>query len=145
MTALNRQRVLNLLDSYFAGDVEGTLARCTDDVELFAPAPVDLLPHMGQHRGKDNLRKAWQVIQGRYSSMRHEVRTILAEDDQVAAHVRVYLTKRESGRIVQYDNAMFFRLRDGRIASIHQITDTFDLVQQLVERDLGALLSGDEA
>src|SRR5689334_22830968 len=114
MTALNRQRVLNLLDTYYAGDIEGTLARCTDDIELFAPAPVDLLPHMGQHRGKDNLRKAWQVIQGRYSSMRHEVRTILAEDDQVAAHVRVYLTKRESGRIVQYDNAMFFRLREGR-------------------------------
>ena len=34
---------------------------------------------------------------------------------------------------------MFFHLRDDRIASIRQIIDTFDLVQQVLERDLGAL------
>lgn len=139
----SRQLVLHLLDTYYAGDIDGALAGCTDDLEYFAPAPIDILPHMGQHRGKDEVRKAWQTIRSRYSDMRHEVRTIVAEDDAVAAHVRVYLTKRTSGRVVQFDNAMFFRLQGGRIASIRQIIDTFDLVQQVLERDLSALLTGD--
>ena len=139
----SRQLVLHLLDTYYAGDIDGALAGCTDDLEYFAPAPIDILPHMGQHRGKDEVRKAWQTIRSRYSDMRHEVRTIVAEDDAVAAHVRVFLTKRTSGRVVQFDNAMFFRLQGGRIASIRQIIDTFDLVQQVLERDLSALLTGD--
>jgi ketosteroid isomerase-like protein len=139
----SRQRVLNLLDTYYAGDIEGALAGCTDDLAYFAPAPIDILPHMGQHDGKDEVRKVWQTIRSRYSDMRHEVRTIVAEDDAVAAHVRVFLTKRSNGRIVQFDNAMFFRLQGGRIAAIRQIIDTFDLVQQVLERDLGALLTGD--
>ena len=139
----SRQLVLHLLDTYYAGDIDGALAGCTDDLEYFAPAPIDILPHMGQHRGKDEVRKAWQTIRSRYSDMRHEVRSIVAEDDAVAAHVRVFLTKRTSGRVVQFDNAMFFRLQGGRIASIRQIIDTFDLVQQVLERDLSALLTGD--
>ena len=139
----SRQRVLDLLDTYYAGDIEGALAGCTDDLEYFAPAPVDILPHMGQHRGKDDVRRAWQTIRSRYSGMRHEVRTMAAEDDVVAALVRVFLTKRTNGRVIQFDSAMFFHLRDGRIASIRQIIDTFDLVQQVLERDLGALLTGD--
>jgi len=139
----SRQRVLHLLDTYYAGDIEAALAGCTDDLEFFAPAPIDILPHMGQHHGKDSVRKAWQTIRARYSDMRHEVRIIVAEDDAVAAHVRVFLTKRTSGRVVQFDNAMFFRLKGDRIASIRQIIDTFDLVQQVLERDLSALLTGD--
>jgi ketosteroid isomerase-like protein len=75
--------------------------------------------------------------------MRHEVRTIVAEDDAVAAHVRAFLTKRTNGRIIQFDSAMFFRLREDRIVSIRQIIDTFDLVQQVLERDLASLLTGD--
>ena len=140
---LNRQRVLSLLDAFYAGDIEGALARCTDDIEYLAPAPIDIMPHMGHHRGKDEVRKLWRTVHDRYSHMRYEIRTMVAEDDMVVAHVRVYFTKRTNGRIVQFDNAMFFTLRDGRISRINQIIDTFDLVQQVLERDLSALLIGE--
>ncbi|MFN5520789.1 MAG: nuclear transport factor 2 family protein, partial [Bradyrhizobium sp.] len=43
-------------------------------------------------------------------------------------------------RIVQYDLAAFYTLRDGRISRIREIMDTFDLVQQVLECDLGRLL-----
>ncbi len=140
---LNRQRVLNLLDTFYSGDIEGALDRLTDDIEYIAPAPIDILPHMGHRRGKDEVRALWQTVRARYSHMRHEVRTLVAEGDEVAAHIRVFYTKRSNQRIVQFDNAMFFSLRDGRVSRIQQIIDTFDLVQQVLERDLGALLSGE--
>ena len=37
---------------------------------------------------------------------------------------------------MQFDIAVFFTLRDGRIREIREIMDTFDLVQQVLERDL---------
>jgi ketosteroid isomerase-like protein len=139
---LNRQRVLNLLDTFHSGDIEGALARCTDDVEVIAPAPVDILPHMGHRRGKAEVRQMWQTIHARYSQLRHEVRTVVAEGDKVAAIVRAFFRKRSNDRVVQFDVAVFVTLREGRVTQIHQIADTYDLIQQVLERDLGALLTG---
>jgi uncharacterized protein len=43
---------------------------------------------------------------------------------------------------VQFDIAAFYTLRDGRISEIREIMDTFDLVQQVLERDVVADLAG---
>src|SRR5215467_10976309 len=140
--SLNRQRVLNFLEAFYAGDIEGALARCSDDVEFFANAPIDILPHMGHQRGKDALRKMWQTIHSRYSSLRAEVPIIVADEDKVAANVRVFFRKSSNDRVVQFDIAAFYTLRDGRIIRIREIIDTFDLVQQVLELDIAAMLTG---
>jgi ketosteroid isomerase-like protein len=126
---LNRQRVLNFLDVYYAGGIEGALDRCSDDVAFLANAPIDILPHMGQHRGKAALRQMWTTIHERYS-------------DMVAAQLRVFFRKRNNARVVQFDVAVFYTLRDGKITEIREIIDTFDLVQQVLERDVAAALTG---
>ena len=108
---LSRQRVLNFLDVYYSGDLEGSLARCSDDVVLIAPAPIDVLPHMGRRHGKDEVRKTWQTVHARYSSMRHEIRDVVAEADKVAVNIRAFFKKRSNGRTVQFDIAVFFSLR----------------------------------
>jgi ketosteroid isomerase-like protein len=138
---LNRQRVLNLLEAYYSGDIEGALSRCSDDVDFVANAPVDILPHLGHRHGKAEVRQMWQTIHARYSSMRYEVPIIVAEGDKVAAHIRVFFRKRSNDRIVQFDIAVFYTLRDGRIAQIREIMDSFDLVQQVLERDVAAVLA----
>ena len=141
MTAeLNRQRVLKLLDVYHSGDVDGALARCTDDIEFTANAPVDLLPHMGARKGKAAMREMWTAVHGRYSEMRCETPIIVAEGDQVAANLRVFFRKRSNKRMVQFDIAAFYTLRDGLIAAIREIIDTFDLVEQVLELDVSAAL-----
>jgi uncharacterized protein len=140
--SLNRQRVLNFLDVFYSGDIEGALARCSDDIEFFSNAPIDILPHMGHHSGKADVRQMWQTIHARYSEMRHEVPIVVAEADKVAANVRVFFRKISNDRIVQFDLAAFYTLRDGRIRRIREIMDTFDLVQQVLERDIAAVLTG---
>ena len=139
---LNRQRVLNMLETFYSGDIEGALARCSDDVDYVAAAPIDILPHMGHRHGKAEVRQMWQTVHARYSSMRHEVAAIVAEGDKVAVHIRAFFTKRSNGRIVQFDIAVFFTFRDGQIAQIREIMDTFDLIQQVLERDFAADLTG---
>ncbi len=99
---LHRQRVLNFLEVFYSGDIEGALARCTDDVDFFSNAPVDILPHMGHRHGQAEMRETWQTIHARYSSMRHEVPIIVAEGDKVAAMIRVFFRKRKNNRIVQF-------------------------------------------
>jgi uncharacterized protein len=137
-----RQRVLNFLDTFYSRDTEGALAYCSDDIEFLANAPIDILPHMGYHRGKDEIRGMWQTIHARYSSLRYEVPILVADEQRVAANIRLFFEKRSNNRVVQFDIAAFYTLREGRITYIREIMDTFDLVQQVLERDLGALLTG---
>ena len=145
MENLNRQRVLNFLAAFYSGDVEGALARCSDDVDFLTHAPIDLLPHLGHRRGKAEVGAMWRTIHARYSGMRHEIPFLIAEDDRVAASIRVFFRKRDNRRIVQFDLAAFYTLREGRIISIHEILDSFELVQQLLERDIATELIANRA
>jgi ketosteroid isomerase-like protein len=138
---LNRQRVLNFLEVFYSADIESALSRCSDDIEFFSNAPVDLLPHMGHHRGKAELREMWKTVHTRYYDMRHEVRAIIAEVDKVAVDLRLFFKKSLNNRIVQFDLAAFYTLRESRICHIREIIDTFDLVQQVLERDLAAAIA----
>jgi ketosteroid isomerase-like protein len=139
---LSRQRVLNFLETFYSGDIEGALSRCSDDVSFVANAPVDILPHMGSHNGRAELRKMWETVHARYSEMRYEVPIVVTEGDKVATLIRVFFRKRSNQRIVQFDLAAFYTLRDGRISEIREILDSFDVVQQVLERDVAALLTG---
>jgi uncharacterized protein len=141
---LHRQRVLSFLDVFASGDIEEALARCTDDIDFFANAPIDILPHMGHHHGKAELREMWKTVHARYSGMRYEVPILVAEADKVAANIRVFFRKNSNDRIVQFDMAAFYTLRDGRIAKIREIMDTFDLVEQVLEYDIAAILTASQ-
>src|SRR3979490_1346401 len=100
---LNRQRVLNMLEAFYSGDIEGALARCADDVDYLASAPIDILPHMGHRHGKAEVRQMWQTVHARYSSMRYEVPVIVAEGDKVAVIIRAFFRKSSNDHIVQFD------------------------------------------
>ena len=142
MTAeLHRQRVLNFLEVFYSGDIEGALARCSDDIDFLANAPVDILPHMGHRHGKQAMREMWTTVHARYSEMRCEVPILVAEGDKVAAQIRAFFRKSSNARVVQFDIAAFYTLRDGRITEIREIIDTFDLVQHVLERDVVAVLT----
>ncbi len=139
---LHRQRVLHMLEAFYRRDIEGALSHCSEDVDFFSNAPIDILPHLGHHQGKAEIREMWTTVYCRYSSMRYQLPIVVAEGDKVAVNIRAFLGKRRNDRIVQFDIAAFYTLRDGRIAKIREIMDTFDLVQQVVERDIAALLTG---
>lgn len=95
---LNRKRVIDLIEAFYAGDIERALSSCSDDIDFFSNAPVDILPHLGHHRGKDDVRQTWKTIHERYSSMRNEMPFIAAEDDRVAVHLRAFFSKRQGRR-----------------------------------------------
>ena len=138
---LNRQRVLAFLDDFSSGNIEAALGRCTDDVDFLTHAPIDILPHMIPRHGKAEVRELWQTIHSRYSSMRYEAPVVVAEGDKVAVYLRAFFRKRSNDRIVQFDMAAFYAIREGRIAQIREILDSFDLVQQVLERDVAAVLA----
>ncbi len=139
MTA-NRRCVEQFLSAFYSGDIEGALACCEDEIDFLAYAPIDILPHLGHRRGKASIREMWETIHRRYAHMRYDLPFIAEDGDNIAAMIRVYFRKSDSDRIVQIDLADFYRLRNGRIAQIRQFMDSFDVAQQVLERDIASML-----
>ena len=131
-----RNQVLSYLDAVNARDIPRALTFVDDDVDFMAHMPVQLFPHLGRRRGKAAIEQSLRTVQQRYASTRHEVAFLAAEGDKVAVILQIHLEKSGNGRVVRFPVAEFFTLRNGLIIEHRQFMDSFDLVQQVLEREI---------
>ena len=131
-----RQRVLDYLEAFYSGDVLRTLDCIDDEIDIVTYAPVELFPHLGHKHGKTWVPEAIQTQKKRYLSRKYEIKFMAVEGAKASVMSRLRMEKRNDRRIVQFDVAEFFTLRDGRIAEHRAFFDSFDLVQQLLGQDL---------
>lgn len=136
----NRQRITDFLKVFYEMDLDGLMEFYSDDVDYVSFAPVDIIPHLGNRRGKPQLRETFKTIHSRYSRMRYEILTMIAEEDRIATIVRVFFQKALRDRIVQMDIANFYTLRDGLIVQQREFLDSYDLVQQVLEVDIASVI-----
>jgi uncharacterized protein len=134
--SLDRRRVLNFLDAFYAGDIAAAQACCDDEYDSITHAPVELFPHLGHKHGKDWVAEAIQTQQKRYSSRKYEIKFLAVDGARVATIQFLSLRKRNDDRVVHLEVAEFFTLRDGRILEHRSFFDSFDFVQQLLGHDL---------
>ena len=131
-----RQRVLDYLEAFYAGDVLRTLDCCDDEIDIITYAPVELFPHLGHKHGKAWVPEAIQTQKKRYLSRKYEIKFMAVEGAKASVMSRLRMEKRNDRRVVQFDVAEFFTLRDGRIVEYRAFFDSFDLIQQLLGQDL---------
>jgi ketosteroid isomerase-like protein len=131
-----REQVLEFLRAIYARDVAHALTLLDDNCQFVGHVPVQLFPHLGARNGKAEIAESLYAVQKRYASMHHEVQFVAADGDRVAAIVRVHLRKRGSERMIEFLVADFFTLRNGLIVEQRQFMDSFDLVQQVLEREV---------
>jgi ketosteroid isomerase-like protein len=131
-----RQRVLQYLEAFYAGDVPRTLDCFDDEIDIVTYAPVELFPHLGHKHGKAWVPEAIQTQKKRYLSRRYQIKFMAVEGDKASVMLRLRMEKRNDRRVVQFDVAEFYTLRDGRIVEFRSFFDSFDLIQQLLGQDL---------
>ena len=131
-----RQRVLDYLEAFYAGDVMRTLDCCDDEIDIVTYAPVELFPHLGHQHGKAWVSEAIQTQETRYLSRKYEIKFMAVEGAKASAMLRLRMEKRNDRRVMRFDVAELYSLRDGRIVEYRSFFDSFDLVQQLLGQDL---------
>jgi len=131
-----RQRVLDYLEAFYAGDVLRTLDCLDDEIDIITYAPVELFPHLGHKHGHGWVTGAIRTQQQRYSSRKYELRFMAVDGDKVATMQFLSLRKHDDDRVVHLESAEFFTFRAGLILMHRSFFDSFDFVQQLLGRDL---------
>ncbi len=140
MSDANKQLVRDFLTAFYGGDIAGALATCDDDIDFVVNAPVEFFPHFGPRHGKTDVAETWRALHARYVEMRHDVPFLIADDNRAAAIIKIFFRKSAAERIVQTSVADFYTFRGGRIAGIQQFFDTFDAIEQTLERDITGML-----
>jgi ketosteroid isomerase-like protein len=119
----NKQIVTELFSRLSASDVDGVQALLTDDISWRLPGTPELTPTAGLYDKKRLRRLMERMVSQLEHGLAFTVLHLIAEGDSVAAEVESS-GDLKNGRKYRQQYHMLFRLRDGRIALVHEYYDT---------------------
>ncbi len=127
----NRDLMLKVITAFGAGDLEPLFAALDDSVVWISHAPRAYFRFGGVHKGRTGVREYTALLFSRYSFSRLEAKSILAKDEIVCGVFEAEAWYQPSSRLVRFDIAIRWRVKDGRIVEHQGFFDTAGvLVQQ---------------
>jgi ketosteroid isomerase-like protein len=129
-----RAAVTSLYAAYARGDGERMAALIDDDVDFVIHGPVQVFPFAGHHQGKGAVLEALGRIANDYLLESYVPQVTVVEGDHAAVMSDVAFKQRSSGRTLRFHIADFLRFRDGRLVEFREFMNTFDVVQQALDR-----------
>ena len=109
----NEHTVRAMLAAFSAGNPDGQLVHCADDIVYEAPYYTD----MATKHGRAELAAMLGAVEERFTSIHYEVTSFIAarDPDLVIAEVRGDHEVRDSDRRYQNTYLMFLQFRDGKV------------------------------
>ena len=107
-----------------------------DDVDWAIYGPIDMFPFLGARRGKEAVLEVIRQIAENIRIHRFDRETVMLGVDSAASMLRYSLTLLDSSKPISMRLAHFAQFKAGRLASIRVLIDTFDLVEQVLGRDI---------
>ena len=111
-------------------------AAIDEDVEWAVYGPIDMFPFLGARRGREAVVEAVRQIADNVTVRKFERERVLLGVDSAASMLRYSLTLRDQNKPISTRLAHFAQFKAGRLSSIRVLVDTFDLVEQVLERPI---------
>lgn len=115
--------VQNLYAAFGRGDLPFILDRLAEDVEWGYPGP-DTIPYAGRFQGRNAVAGFFAKLGESVEFQAFEPRTFLSEGGTVVVLGRERGSARRTGRAFDVDWAHVFVLREGKVASFVEYTNT---------------------
>jgi ketosteroid isomerase-like protein len=129
-----RAAVTDLYAAYARGDGERMAALIDDEVDFVIYGPVQVFPFAGHHQGKAAVLEALGRIAKDYLLVSYVPQITVVDGDRAAVMSEVAFKQRSSGRTLRFHIADFLRFRDSRLVEFREFMNTFDVVQQALDR-----------
>jgi ketosteroid isomerase-like protein len=107
-----------------------------EDVEWAVYGPIDMFPFFGARSGKSAVLEVIRQFAENFRVHRFDRETIMLGVDSAASMLRYSLTALDSNKPISLRVAHFAQFKAGRLLSIRVLVDTFDLVEQVLGRDI---------
>ena len=107
-----------------------------EDVEWAIYGPIDMFPFLGARRGKSAVLDVVKQIAENFRVHRFDRESIMLGVDSASSMLRYTLTALDTNKPISLRVAHFAQFKAGRLSSIRVLIDTFDLVEQVLGRDI---------
>ncbi len=124
----NKQLSLKMYQSQAAGDHQGFLNCCAEDITITVPGSQDLLPWRVHVKGRNNIPEFFAFM-GKYITIdKVEMKELVADGDKVVIFLHEYLTVVENKFSFELDEVHVHTHKDGKIVDISMFEDTATVV-----------------
>jgi ketosteroid isomerase-like protein len=113
-------------------DIDRALSLIAEDVDWLVQGPVDFFAFFGQRRGRSAVLEGYAEIARHLRITAYKVEALLVEGDRAAALIRLAAVVRATGKVMTVRTSQFSRFRDGQIAEMRAVVDTYDMIEQTV-------------
>jgi ketosteroid isomerase-like protein len=107
-----------------------------EDVDWAIYGPIDMFPFLGARRGKSAVLDVVERIAENFRVHRFDRETIMLGVDSASSMLRYTLTALDTNKPISLRVAHFAQFKAGRLSSIRVMIDSFDLVEQVLGRDI---------
>ena len=130
---VTRTLVEALYEAYAACDPVRIAGYLADDIEWQMDGPVAIFPFCGYRRGKAAVLDLLTRMKPAVLQTKHmDPKDVVIDGDHAAVFVKTTAVHKQTGRVVVFHCAHFFTFRDGLVAAMHCVADTYDAAEQVM-------------
>lgn len=123
MSAENANLVKKGYDAFRDGDLEGLLSLYAEDIEWILPEMNDV-PISGKRKGLDQVRQFFNALDENQEALSFEPKEFIAQGDRVVVLGQYEWRVKTTGRNFSSDFAHVYTVKNGKITSMQEFTDT---------------------
>ncbi len=123
-------------DALLSHDTRKISEWLADDVDWLVFGPIDLFPFFGQRKGKAAVISMYEQVGNFLAFQQCEKDTLLIDGPQTAVLTKLTAIHRRTGRTLSLRLAIFTEFRDGKVARLRTVFDSFDAAEQAIGREI---------
>ncbi|MFN3659075.1 MAG: nuclear transport factor 2 family protein [Pseudolabrys sp.] len=131
-----RATVRELIAAYARRDFDAVAALIHDDIDWVIYAPVGLFRFAGPRQGRVAVMRALADIAEDYVLECYIPEIVAVDGERAAVMADVGFVQRATARTLRFRVADFLRFADGRLIEFREFSNTFDVVEQALGREL---------
>lgn len=135
-TEQTRAVLANLLSAFVSGDRERIAACYDDNVDWLFLAPASVFPFAGVRRNKAEVFRGFELLYESYRITEYNMDTTLVDGDWASTLSHGHMLQLATGRTIRIRTGNFYRFRAGKIIEYRGFTDSLDIVEQVIGREL---------
>jgi uncharacterized protein len=131
-----RARLYDLYHAFGKGNLAFVLNSFDPNAEFISYAPREIIPFLGRQHGSAAIAETMKQAHADFEHLSYQPIFMVVEKQDAAVILMARLRQRSTSRIVTLMIAHFLRFDNGLIVELREFMDSFDLVQQVLGREI---------
>ncbi len=124
----NKRVVREFCEHFKKSNADGLVDAMTDDATWWVNGKPHLFPSSGTKTKEEAAKMFDNMLSAYTDGLDMQIVSIIGEGDIVAAETRSHTTTR-TGRVYENEYALFFTIRDGKVAKVREYTDLLHVLE----------------